>query len=46
MTDESFGGSVYMWFTQREVVFIFLLTNISDENFGLCVQRLLDLGIG
>ncbi len=46
MTDESFRGSVNMWFTQCEVVFIFLLTNISDENFGLSVQRPLGLGFG
>ncbi len=30
LTDESFGGSVQMWLTKREVVFLFL----TCENFG------------
>ncbi len=33
MTDESFRGSVYMWLTQREVVFL-------EENFRLSVRHL------
>ncbi len=31
LTDESFGGSVQTWLTQREVVFIFLRAKISDS---------------